>query len=223
MDLKDLPVTYWLLIIFFAVFVAQMVGLATEVPFTEALVLNPIAILSGRQLWGIFTNIFLHGGIFHIFFNSWAMFMFGLSLERIIGGRNLLKVFLASGLFASVFYVLTSVFLLDSGTSALGASGAIFGVIGAMVALRPRAKVMLIFLPVPLELWMLAILFTLIAVLWFGGGGGTGIAENAHLGGLIAGLLLGLYYRRREKADRDFTWKAVYRPKDEHGWIDAYK
>jgi membrane associated rhomboid family serine protease len=233
MELKELPVTYWLLGILFVVFVIQLISISVGFPFTEMLILNPTAILQGQMLWGIFTNMFLHGGIFHIFFNSWALFMFGFALEKIIGGKNLLKVFLISGLFASLFYVLTSVFLLNSSVSALGASGAIFGVIGAMVALRPHTKVMLIFPPVPMELWMLAVFFVVIALVWFGLGGNTGIAENAHLGGLIMGYVLGRYFKDKESSDSDFTWGNVYAPstrtyrvyrqEDPYDWIDSYR
>jgi membrane associated rhomboid family serine protease len=225
MNLKHLPVTYWLLIILFAVFAVQVAGLVADVPITEVLVLNPIAIMNGQMLWGIFTNIFLHAGFFHIFFNCWALFMFGFALERIIGSRNLLKVFLVSGVAASVFYVVTSLAILNSGVSALGASGAIFGIIGAMVALRPHTKVMLLFPPIPMELWVLAIFFVILAIVWFGIGGGTGIAENAHLGGLITGFILGRYFKSKEKKDADYTWRVVYEPvtKDPYDWIDNYR
>ncbi len=225
MDLRDLPVTFWLLIILFAVFVTQIATAAAGVPFTEMTVLSPLAVLNGQKLWGLFTNMFLHGGMFHIFFNSWALFMFGLALERLIGGKELLKVFLISGLVASMFYVLTSVFILDSSASALGASGAIFGIVGAMIALRPRMRVMLIFPPVPMELWMLGVFFVLIAVLWFGAGGGTGIAENAHLGGLITGLALGWYYKGKENARTSGRgiWRSFNRPSYNYDWIDDYR
>ena len=209
-DLKCIPVAYWLLGILIVVFIIQVIMSIVRVPFTEALILNPKAIIQGQNLWGILTNMFLHGGMFHLLFNGWALWMFGLALERIVGSKNLLKIFLISGLFASIFYVLTSVFILDMTSSALGASGAIFGVIGAMIALRPRMRVMLLFPPVPLQLWMLGVFFVLIALYWFGIGGGTGIAENAHLGGLMIGLVMGLYFKRKESTDPDFDWQALY-------------
>lgn len=226
MDLRHIPVTYWVLGVLFVIFIIQIISAMANVPFTGTLILSPIAVLHGQQLWGIFTNMFLHANLFHIFFNAWALFVFGLALEQIIGGKNLLTVFLISGLAASVFYVITSVFILNTGVSALGASGAIFGVIGAMIALRPRMRVMLLFPPVPMELWMLGMFFVGIAVLWFGIGGGTGIAENAHLGGLITGLAFGLYFKNRESKDKDFTWRTVYAPreqKDPYAWIDEYR
>jgi len=229
MDVKDLryfPKTYWLIGILFVVFIVQLIALAAGIPFTETLVLDPAAILEAGWVWGIFTNIFLHGGFAHLFFNCLALFFFGIALERIIGGRNLLKVFLIAGLFASVFYLVTSVVILDSFVPALGASGAIFGVIGAMVALRPHTKVIMLLFPVPMPLWVLAVFFVVIAVAWFGIGGGTGIAENAHLGGLIIGYVMGWHFKKREAKDPDFSWNVVYdvpKQKDPYDWIDEYR
>ncbi|MBN2518066.1 MAG: rhomboid family intramembrane serine protease [Candidatus Altiarchaeota archaeon] len=209
-DWKYIPVTYWLLGILAVVFVVQLISLFVNFPFTELLILDPEAVLNGQNLWGVFTNMFLHGSPIHLLFNAWALWMFGLALERIVGSKNLLKIFLISGIFASIFYILTSVFILNMSASALGASGAIFGVVGAMIALRPHTRVMLLFPPVPMELWMLGVFFVLIAVFWFGTGGGTGIAENAHLGGLLIGLLMGLYFKKKEVKDPDFDWRAWY-------------
>ncbi len=227
MKLGDIPVTYWLLGALLAVFIMQIIGWATGEPFTESLMLKPASIVQGQELWGLFTNMFLHApGVLHIAFNSLALFTFGIALERIIGGKNLLMLFLVAGLFASLFYVITSVFLLNSTTPALGASGAIFGVIGAMIVMRPHTKVFMMFVPVPMDLWIAGLFFVAIIVFWFGIGGGTGIAENAHLGGLIVGMLFGYYFKNKERSDPDFTWKAVYKPviaKDPYDWIDEYR
>lgn len=209
-DLKYIPVTYWLLGTLFVVFIVQIAAAVSDVPLTEELMLWPKAIINSQNLWGIFTNIFLHGDLGHILLNSWMLFMFGLVLERIVGGRNLLLIFLVCGLFASIFYVLTSLFVLNSATPALGASGAILGVVGAVIALRPRQRVMLLFPPIPMELWMLGLFFIFIALFWFSIGGGTGIAENAHLGGIIMGLIMGWYFRGQERGDPDYDWRVLY-------------
>ncbi len=218
----NLPATYWLLGIIAAVFVIQLACAVSGIPFTETLYLDPAAVMQGGMLWGLVTSVFLHADPSHIFFNAFALFTFGIFLEGIVGAKNLLKVFFISGIIASVFYVLTSVFILGSYTPSLGASGAIFGVIGAVVALRPRKKVLFFFM-MPMELWIAAIAFVFIAVAWLGTGGPTGVAENAHLGGLAAGFVIGLYFRRMEKSDKDFTWDRVYKTNDHYAWIDEYK
>lgn len=226
MNLKYIPATYLLLGAIIVVFIIQIVSAAIGIPFTENLILYPAAVMQGQMLWSLLTSIFLHSYIpMHILFNGLVLYMFGMQLERIIGKKNLFKVFFISGLFASIFYVLTTFFILDSTTGALGASGAIFGILGAMMALRPRTKILLYFF-IPMELWMLGIFLTIIAVFWFGTGGGTGIAENAHLGGLIAGLIMGFYFKGKEKNDSDFSWRAVYNTptvKDPYDWIDNYR
>ncbi len=218
------PITYWLMLILFVVFLVQIATLTAGVPFTELLVVNPAAVIHGQQVWGLFTNMFLHASIGHILINSWVLFMFGLELERIIGGKELLKLFLISGMFASVFYVLTSLFILNSYASALGASGAIFGILGAMIALRPEKKVIMIFPPIPwpIPLWLLGIFFVAISILWFGLGGGTGIAENAHLGGMIAGFLLGRRYKTMEEREHGIIY-SFHHPSYNYDWIDEYR
>ena len=227
MNLKDIPGTYWLLGTIVVVFIIQIIAAAAGFPFTELLLLYPAAVVQGQMIWGILSSIFLHSfAPFHILFNGFVLYMFGLHLERIIGKTNLLKVFFASGIFASIFYVLTTYFILDSAVPALGASGAIFGILGAMMALRPKTKILLYFF-VPMQLWMLGIFITILAVFWFGTGGAGGVAENAHLGGLMAGLVMGLYFRKKEKDDTDYSWRAVYSTptikEDPYDWIDNYR
>ncbi len=223
MEIRELPATYWLLIVLFGVFLVQIVCMVASVPFTEQLILDPSAIASGQMLWGIITNIFLHAGVLHIFFNSWALFMFGLVLENIIGGREVLKVFFASGIFASLFYTITALFILNNPLPALGASGAIFGIIGAVMVLRPHMRVMLIFPPIPMELWMMGIFFIILALIWFAAGGGGGVAENAHLGGLLIGFLFGYYYKKKEEVG-DYTYLRGYEvwSPDESDWRERY-
>ena len=226
MKLDEVPLTFLLAGLLVVIFIAQLATEGSNADITTKLMLKPAAVMQGQELWGLFTNMFLHGDLFHIMFNGLALVTFGLSLEAIIGRKNLLTVFLAAGLFASVFYVFTSVFILGSTTPALGASGAIFGVIGCMIVLRPHTKVIMMFAPVPVDLWIAGIFFVLIAVLWFSSGGGTGIAENAHLGGMVIGLLFGRHFKGKRKKDKDFTWNAVYAPKkskDPYDWIDEYR
>jgi uncharacterized protein len=210
MDIKYIPVTYWIILALVAVFMVQLATAYSGISFTEELVVSPGDILQGNKLWGIVTNVFLHGGFAHLLFNCLALFFFGTALEGIIGRKKFLLLFLAAGVFASIFYVLTSFFLLGSTISALGASGAIFGVIGAMVALRPNTKVMFLLFPVPMPLWVMAIVFVLISMIWFGLGGIGGIAENAHLGGLMIGYVIGRYLKKQESEDPDHYWKTLY-------------
>jgi len=209
MDLEEiryLPVTYQIIGVLVVVFLLQLF-----VPgFTEAMLLSPGSIVAGGQLWGLLTNMFLHGGPVHLMFNCMALFFFGGLVENIVGRKQFIKIFLASGLFASAFYVVTSILILQDYTPALGASGAIFGIIGTATMLRPNTPVIMLFFPVPTKLWIMSVFFIIISLAWFGTGGGTGIAENAHLGGMLMGFFFGYRIKQEEEKDPEYEWRVLY-------------
>ncbi len=141
---------------------------------------------------------FMHGGWWHIILNMWTLFIFGASLEGRIGHLGFLSFYLVCGAIASMAH---AYFNMDSTAPALGASGAIAGVLGAYATTFPRAKVTILILIVivPLFFKIPALGYALI---WFGfqflegffnlasPGMGAGIAWWAHIGGFIAGLVL---------------------------------
>jgi membrane associated rhomboid family serine protease len=152
--------------------------------------------------WIFVTSIFLHADLSHLFFNMIALFFFGTSLERMIGGRAFVTLFFLSGIIGNLGYLLTST---DPYTPAIGASGAIYGVMGALATLAPF---MLVYIYGLLPLPMIAA-----AVLWgildFAGlFGPSGIAHGAHLGGLFVGFFFGLYQRMLSARTR--TWQIHY-------------
>lgn len=170
-------IALWLCAICIVVFLLQV----TLAGFTEIFLLTPEAFF---QPWRFLTSIFLHGDISHLLFNMLALALFGSVLERMIGSRRFLLVFLVTGLLAS----LISVFFYDA---ALGASGAIFGVIGALIVLNPSLQVWLYFMPVPL--WLAGIIWAGIDLIGIFVPSGT--ANLAHLSGLAFGLVFGFIYR----------------------------
>ncbi|MFH0859900.1 MAG: rhomboid family intramembrane serine protease [Candidatus Altiarchaeota archaeon] len=141
--------------------------------------------------WTIVTNMFLHAGLGHIAFNMIALFFFGIYLEQLVGEERFLKIYLWGGVFASIAYVFTSIFFgLPSPTVfAVGASGAVFAIMGALVVLRPNMTILYNFF-IPMPLWVWAIIYTIIAVpeMLYPVGS---IAHNAHLGGMLAGYYFG--------------------------------
>ena len=150
--------------------------------FTDIFVLDQSSWL---QPWRFVSSIFLHGGIGHLAYNMFALVLFGGILEKVVGSKNFLTVFFVTGIFAS----LLSINFYDS---ALGASGAIFGVIGALVILRPTMTVWTFNLPMPMAL---------AGILWAAGDligvfTPSNVANIAHLAGMGFGLMLGIYYRR---------------------------
>jgi len=157
--------------------------------------LQPASIL--QSPWTVLTSMFIHADFMHILYNMFALFMFGLYLERIIGEKWFLRVYFIGGLFASLSYLFTSLAfgIPNPAVYAVGASGAIFAVMGALVILRPNMTILFnFFIPMPLYIW--AIMYVIIALpSMFSPIGG--IAHNAHLGGLVAGILFGYYFRKR--------------------------
>ncbi len=111
---------------------------------TQNIALNPSFILQGGKLWTFITSIFMHGGFFHIFANMFSLFFIGGFLERIIGRKRFFWIYIISGLIGGVFFVLFSYLLGDVNVSAVGASGAIFGLLGVLAVLVPKSKVYLI-------------------------------------------------------------------------------
>ena len=169
-----LKLCFWIFIVFLIqIFVNGL---------TELFLLDTDAI---SQFWRFFTAIFLHGDFGHLLYNVFALALFGSMLERLIGGRRFLVVFFVAGILANI----VSVNFYDS---SLGASGAIFGVIGALVLIRPFMVVWAFGLPMPL---------ILAGILWAAGDVigifmPSNVANLAHLSGMFFGLIFGALYRK---------------------------
>ncbi len=104
-------------------------------------------ILSGKNLWTIFTSIFMHAGFFHLFVNMFSLFFLGSLTEKIIGRKRFFWFYLAAGLFGSFSgqYIPRGDFLFGSVQDyAVGASGAIFGLLGLLAILLPKKEIYLI-------------------------------------------------------------------------------
>lgn len=141
-----------------------------------------------QEPWTFVTAIFLHYDVEHIFFNMLALFMFGTLLESRIGSKKFLLIFFLSGILGNVGYMLTS---LNSQIPALGASGAIYGIMGTAAVLMPLA---IVYIGVPLPMIIAAFVwgiteFTGLFV-------PSDIAHGAHLLGLGVGILYGIFLRK---------------------------
>jgi membrane associated rhomboid family serine protease len=155
-------------------------------PETVIRLLGLTPALLSQQPWTIITSIFVHGGFTHILFNMISLYFLGSFLIRAAGERSFLAVFFLGGLVGNVFYFL----LAPRFTTGIGASGAIFALGGALAVLVPRVPVFIFFIPVPVPLWVAIIIFFLFSFL-------PNIAWQAHLGGLLLGLVAGLILRKR--------------------------
>lgn len=144
--------------------------------------------------WTLITHMFLHNayGIMHILFNMITLYFFGPYLEKLIGKKQFILMYLISGIVAALGFIL---FEGNTGVGLVGASGAIYGVLGAIAVLNPNLQV--IFFVIPMKIKYMVVVFALISLLFIGGNDGTMIAHAAHLSGLIVGFIFGYYYRNR--------------------------
>jgi len=151
--------------------------------FTEFFMLTENA---PNMFWQFLTAVFLHGSITHLIYNLFALILFGLMLEKLVGSKKFLILFFVSGILANLisFYWYPN---------ALGASGAIMAVIGCLAAIRPMMVIWAFNLPMPMFV---------AAIIWIGGSvlGIFGLGDQntgylAHLSGIFIGAIYGLFLR----------------------------
>lgn len=165
----------------------------------DAIAIKPSNIVQGKYLWTFITSMFMHAGFFHLFVNMLSLMFIGSLVEKIIGRKRYFWFYMLSGIFAGLFFVLLSlIFVADFGVYAVGASGALFGLIGLLMLLTPNLPVYVMFIPIPIKMKYAApgmlVLLWIISV-----AGNVSIGNTAHLGGLVAGLVYGLFLRTRYK------------------------
>ncbi|OGO02638.1 MAG: hypothetical protein A2Y72_04240 [Chloroflexi bacterium RBG_13_53_26] len=151
-----------------------------------------------EEPWTIVTSIFVHDGFPHILFNMLALYFFGTYLSALIGDGKFLITYFLGGLLGGAFWILYGLYAPGANPyiAVVGASGAIFALGGALAVLRPNAKVIVFPIPAPMSLWVAVIgiflVMTFLSV-WFP------ISWQAHLGGLVLGLIAGLIFRSRQR------------------------
>lgn len=149
-----LSVNTILILINILMFIILSILIPTNPNFINYFGLNPSSILHGEYLWTLLTSMFSHVQFWHIAFNMISLFFVGILVERIIGPKRYLLFYLTAGLFAGLVFVLLAGFFGNSiigaklfGSSniiGIGASGAIFGLIGLLAVLTPKNRVYLI-------------------------------------------------------------------------------
>ena len=155
---------------------------------TDFLLLNSD---SWVQVWRFLTSIFAHGSLVHLMYNLFALALFGSILEKFIGSKKFLLVFFASGIFANIIAI-------NFYPASLGASGAVYGILGALTIMRPGMMVWAFGFPMPIFI---------AAILWITGGVlGLFMPSNtghiAHLSGIAIGFILGMIYRFSSRKTR---------------------
>ncbi|MBL0146004.1 MAG: rhomboid family intramembrane serine protease [Chitinophagaceae bacterium] len=217
---RDTPIVFNLLIINALVFAAQNFITNVDVTNWGSLHYYKSTDFKPHQL---ITSVFLHGDIGHIIFNMFALYMFGSILERVWGSKRFLIFYLVCGIGASIFTQFTTPFSAEQFAksseaaqfggysidlvnaykeqyAALGASGAIMGVMAAFAWLFPNTELYVMFIPIPVKAKYVIPVFVLIDL--FGGIykiKGDNIGHFAHLGGAIIGFLLVLFWNKTNK------------------------
>ena len=171
---------------------------AARVPMEVHFALWPLATPEGLfRPWQLVTYAFLHDPttLWHIFFNMFALYMFGPALEDYWGGRRFLGYYLVCVIAAGATQLAVEYFF-GNGEPTLGASGGIFGILLAFGMLFPRTRILLYF-AIPVPAWLFVAGYAVIE-LFFGVTGRQGnVAHFAHLGGMLGGALMMLYWRLR--------------------------
>jgi len=187
------PVVLNLIIINAIVFVAQL-AFDNTIGLTDMLALHPYDSDSFRP-YQLVTMMFAHGGFFHILFNMYALWMFGSVLERLWGAKKFLIFYLVCGLAAG----LTELFFVRAGPGAVGASGAIMGLLAAFAYTFPNTQFYILPFPFPIKAKYMAAIYAAIDL--FGGfsGSSDGVAHFAHLGGLLMGFILVIIWNKTDK------------------------
>ncbi|MBQ9450603.1 MAG: rhomboid family intramembrane serine protease [Bacteroidales bacterium] len=207
------PVTKNLIIINVIIFLASLIN--------EDFMISTFALFYPTspffRWWQVVTHMFMHGGFWHIFFNMYTLLIFGCVVERIIGSRKFLLFYFICGfgavaLHLGVEYLQMQSFMskaAEGSTSAIqqiealkytptvGASGAIYGVLMGYAMLFPESKMTLLFPPVTLSAKWMVVVFAAIELFTGVTGLAGSIAHFAHLGGMLIGWLMILWWRKR--------------------------
>ncbi|MEM4359108.1 MAG: rhomboid family intramembrane serine protease [Candidatus Bilamarchaeaceae archaeon] len=167
--------------------------------FQDLWFLKNFALVSGAlstEPWRALTSMFLHADASHLLFNMLALFMFGTYLEGKVGSKWFALIYLVSGIAGAIGFELLN----PPGEYAVGASGAIYGIIGALAILAPRLTVYVYFVPLPI--WAASILYAFIELV--GLGRLDNIAHSAHLLGLVGGFITAKLYSYYTVGDREW-------------------
>lgn len=192
------------------------------------------------QIWQIVTHMFMHGGLFHILFNMYALWAFGTPLEMRWGRKKFLFFYFSAGLGAALIHSMANFYFVQEGVNALmgaglnqdqimdifisgqydtrilsavpketiqsaysafntpavGASGAVYGVLVAFGLMFPNIELMLIFLPIPIKAKYFIPGLILIDLFFGITGSPFGIAHWAHIGGALFGFIMAYYWKK---------------------------
>lgn len=152
--------------------------------------------------WQLLTYGFLHGGFTHLFFNMFALFMFGSEIERLFGAKRYLIYYLLCVVGAAAMHIIVVTQAGLPPAPTVGASGAVFGLLLAFGMAYPKRMIMLIFPPIPMPAWLFVTLYGMLELYLGITQTASGIAHFAHLGGMATGFVIIRYWQGQKRVRR---------------------
>jgi membrane associated rhomboid family serine protease len=147
------------------------------------------------EIWQLVTYGFLHGYLGHLFFNMFALWMFGRDIEHLLGTRRFVTYYFTCVVGAAIAQLVVISNMATMPVPTVGASGGVFGLLLAYGMAFPHRRLMLIFPPIPMPAWLFVTLYGVFELYLGVTGSGQGVAHFAHLGGMAAGYALLVYWR----------------------------
>lgn len=178
--IKLYPVVSTIIAINFIVYILTILPIIGDYVFYSGMSVNYL--IDEGQWWRIVTSMFIHGGFTHVLFNMFSLFLFGPELEKIAGKARFLTIYFLAGIFGNIATYVTQ----EGMYASVGASGAIYGIFGAFAALvyytrRTMPQLKQVIMPIII----IGVIITFLS---------PNVNIAGHIGGLIAGFLLGLAY-----------------------------
>jgi Uncharacterized membrane protein (homolog of Drosophila rhomboid) len=199
--LNSIPiVTRNILIINFLIWIVCYLFQFRGIYLVNTLALYPIPY--GFKLYQLFTFMFTQIDFTHLFFNMFAVFMFGRTLEQYWGSNRFLIYYMVCGIGSGLVQLLVC-YLTYSFAPTIGASGAVFGILLAFGMLFPNVSLYIMFIPIPIKAKYFVIFYGLLELyLGFANRSGDNVAHFAHLGGMLFGVFMILYWNHKNKNNR---------------------
>ena len=197
--------------VYLSLFIVLIFVIQIIIPsITDSLLLVSSEVI--QRPWILVTSIFLHVDLRHLMGNIFGLVVFGLLLEKVIGYRKFLLVFFITGIIAGI----SALFLYDR---VLGVSGALFGIIGTLTALRPR---MFMYIPGLTYLPMIAAAFIYLLLDLGGLFYPSNIANLSHIAGLISGVFIGILWRKQFLETKKSRREKIVSDEDLDNWEKEY-
>jgi membrane associated rhomboid family serine protease len=206
--------------IFIYMFILYYSGSQYFYPMVDTFTFQPLLFGRPEYLHTIFTSMFMHVHPFHLIGNVLVLYLIGLPLEERIGSRNWLTIYLVSGIVATLLFF---IFHPGSNTYLLGASGAIFGIGGALLVLYPKDRIPMFlgpFFTTRAPVWAAVGIMFVMETILVAMAVDDGVAHIAHVGGIVTGIFLApaivkkAVEKRRKGLDFELMRRMIVKPED---------